>query len=423
MEKIYEENGFEPKQKKISFTTVLSFAVALFAIVSLIAVGFNQISYAEPSTDGAFTLKYGKYDGLPAAVNAFVGGSERLHVQLMFSDSDNAATATKPVFCVQQGVDPSTNYNTLGQIGETGTYYTNYGLITIMNRSGVLGGAGIVPKTLKYPTSTYSPELAGQTLSELDWKAVETYATQTAIWLYLHETTSASDDLHGHLDSIPGGVDVIKGAVELRSTRLSAADMPVVLYQGNIYQTYIKDLVEEAKTATSYKTVRAVLASKSISLVGDNDVYQTDKLTVVANPSSDLIDYSVDLSGLDGAYVVDKDGNKKTGLDSFAPTDFFYVRVPVNKVSEQNSKLNVTISGNFRSAANGEYFLASDGAGQTLIAITSENFRTTNTSEINFMTSEDTGMTTAQTIYFIGLIVLLCGVGIIYANAKPVEEK
>ena len=39
------------------------------------------------------------------------------------------------------------------------------------------------------------------------------------------------------------------------------------------------------------------------------------------------------------------------------------------------------------------------------------------------MVSPDTGMTTAQTIYFIGLIVLLCGVGIIYANAKPVEEK
>ena len=32
-------------------------------------------------------------------------------------------------------------------------------------------------------------------------------------------------------------------------------------------------------------------------------------------------------------------------------------------------------------------------------------------------------MSTAQTIYFIGLIVLLCGVGIVYANAKPAESK
>ena len=34
----------------------------------------------------------------------------------------------------------------------------------------------------------------------------------------------------------------------------------------------------------------------------------------------------------------------------------------------------------------------------------------------------DTGMTTAQTIYFIGLIILLSGVGIIYATAKPQEQ-
>ena len=31
----------------------------------------------------------------------------------------------------------------------------------------------------------------------------------------------------------------------------------------------------------------------------------------------------------------------------------------------------------------------------------------------------DTGMGVAQTIYFMGLILLLSGVGIVYANAKP----
>ena len=43
--------------------------------------------------------------------------------------------------------------------------------------------------------------------------------------------------------------------------------------------------------------------------------------------------------------------------------------------------------------------------------------------EISFVGSPDTGMNNAQTIYFIGLIILLCGVGIVYANAKPVEQK
>ena len=35
----------------------------------------------------------------------------------------------------------------------------------------------------------------------------------------------------------------------------------------------------------------------------------------------------------------------------------------------------------------------------------------------------DTGISAAQTVYFIGLIVLLSGVGIIYANVKPTEQK
>ena len=41
----------------------------------------------------------------------------------------------------------------------------------------------------------------------------------------------------------------------------------------------------------------------------------------------------------------------------------------------------------------------------------------------NIVGSPDTGMNAAQTIYFIGLIVLLCGLGIVYANTKPVESK
>ena len=54
MEKIYENknhNKNEKKQIKIDGTTILSFAVALFAIVSLVTVGFNQISYAIPDVE------------------------------------------------------------------------------------------------------------------------------------------------------------------------------------------------------------------------------------------------------------------------------------------------------------------------------------------------------------------------------------
>ena len=35
----------------------------------------------------------------------------------------------------------------------------------------------------------------------------------------------------------------------------------------------------------------------------------------------------------------------------------------------------------------------------------------------------DTGMSSAQSIYFIGLVILLCGIGIIYANTKEKQEQ
>ena len=237
--------------------------------------------------------------------------------------------------------------------------------------------------------------------------------------MYLRETYPAGSTFHGNLDDDPqGALNAITNPATITSTK----DPTKTLYNSNIYNDYIKNLVTAAKSATNYKTVQAVLASNSISLVGDNDIYQTDKITVVATPSSDLVNYSIDLSGLDGAYIVDKDGNTKTSLDVFEPTDYFYIRVPVNKITDQNNKVKVNVVGEFRNYIGGEYFLAA-GAGQALVAVTHENFRVWNESEINFMTAPPTGMTTAQTIYFIGLIVLLCGVGIIYANAKPVEEK
>jgi len=410
MEKIYEENN-DKKPKKVSLSIVLSFAVAAFAIVSLIAVGFNQISYAVPNDK--MTVIPGLYtdptsgDPVPAGVNGR-GDSGALYVPMLFSDSSDATTAEKPVFCIEHGVDYSVEADDYNSDGEV---FDDLGLVYILNQSKVLGGKGIVQADKKYPDSTT------ETLAADDYKALETYVTQVAIWMYMHETYPAGDTRHGKLEET-GALTVIKNPISLVSTR-DGNVRPI--YSGNLYNEYVKNVVAAAKDATNYKTVKAVLKSTSITLMGDGDVYQTDRIDVTANPSSDLVNYSVDLSGLDGAYVVDKDGNKKSGLDTFAPSDYFYVRVPANKVTNDKNTVNITIVGEFQNYIGGEYFLSSGNA-QSMVSVTSENFRIYNSSYINFMAAPDTGMTTAQTIYFIGLIVLLCGVGIIYANAKPVEE-
>ena len=408
MEKIYEENNQSQKPKRISFSVVLSFAVALFAVVSLIAVGFSQISYAAEG-DSNKTVHFGKFGTEDAEIIANNNEDPILEVPMMFFDSSDATTAREPVFCIEHGKDAG---ETEGAYSSDGEVYDDLGLIYIMNKSRVLGGSGIVPSTVKYPSSHTH---AGEQLSANDLKDLETYATQIAIWLHMHETYS-SGDRHGRLDATT--LSLIEGASNLYSTRDYDAGP---IFSGNLYTAYIKPVVDAAANASNYKTVHAVLASKSISLVGDSDIYQTDKINVVATPSDDLVNYSVDLYNLDGAYVVDKDGNKKTGLDTFAPGEYFYIRVPVNKITDTNKTVDIVITGEFSGYLGGEYFVA-DGQ-QAIVSVTSENFRVANSESIDFMVAPDTGMTTAQTIYFIGLIVLLCGVGIIYANAKPVEEK
>lgn len=417
MEKIYEENNNRPKSRMLSFSTVLSFAVALFAIVSLIAVGFNQISYAAPETS-EITIKFGKIGGKTVHLEGKYGSSKTLWVPMMYETSDDTTNPdNRSIFCMEHNrTAGSGTYET-----DTDEYltYSDSGLIYILNQSSVNGGPGIVDDvdTLDYPTEELTKR--GK-LEANDKRYLEIYATQMAMWMYLHEKYEGTGDpRYGELQEY----ESLKGEMIVHLSDSESLDR--ILFKGYFYNHYIRDLVEAAKTATNRKTVTAVLASESISLVGDSDTYQTDKITVQANPSSDLLNYSVDLDGLEGAYIVDKDGVKRDSLYVFQPSDYFYIRVPVNKVTNETKKVLIYIAAEFDNYVDGEYYVSqsSRDSEQKVVKLTDENYRVYNANEISFVPAPDTGMTTAQTIYFIGLIVLLCGVGIIYANAKPVEEK
>ena len=60
---------------------------------------------------------------------------------------------------------------------------------------------------------------------------------------------------------------------------------------------------------------------------------------------------------------------------------------------------------------------------QKVVTVTGSVIDVPSSTSVQVVGAPDTGMSTAQTIFFIGLIVLLCGVGIVYANAKPVQDK
>ena len=132
-----------------------------------------------------------------------------------------------------------------------------------------------------------------------------------------------------------------------------------------------------------------------------------------------LKNYTISLNGIEGAKAVDEDGNELTG--AVTPGTKFYVRIPAEKVTKNVQKVVVSVDGKF-TTLEGKYYNAA-GNYQRVVSVKTGEKTISKGTDVEFVGTDDTGMTTVQTIYFIGLIVLLCGVGIVYANAKPVQVK
>ena len=173
----------------------------------------------------------------------------------------------------------------------------------------------------------------------------------------------------------------------------------------------------EAGTDSDYhKNLVVTKANNTISQVQDDTYYQSAAMTVSATPSDDLVNFTVSVSGVETAFVVDEEGNRK---DTFAPGDKFYVRVPTKDITSEAGKVTVTVKGKFNNYLSGSYF-TSENLQKVVVVTGTENYETASL-VIDFVGTPDTGMSKSQTVFFIGLIVLLCGIGIIYANSKPVE--
>ena len=131
--------------------------------------------------------------------------------------------------------------------------------------------------------------------------------------------------------------------------------------------------------------------------------------------------YDVTIKGVEGAYLVDAAGNKISATGLTADKEF-WVRIPADKVGTATVSVTVEATGHFNTLT-GHFYEASTGNYQRVVTVTGTTLDVSDGGTFEIIPTPDTGMNVAQTIYFIGLIVLLCGVGIVYANAKPVEIK
>lgn len=406
MEKIYMENN---NQKQSTFQQIfksrlskkLSISMVLVSFFSFLMIGIGNISYAYPVDIPSTGLGNSFETAAPGDYIVGNGATGTFPVQ-MYSTTTNI-----PIFCLERDI----NYID-GVTLEKKEQITDDGLLYVMANSA---------PHVKFKDST-GAEFPDQ---------VQSWITQVAIWQYLYETNAENN-------SATGGTGISNLEIAKSTTELYWDDSASVTHYCDVdgcytddqadstvtfYEKYIAPLVANAKQSgiSANGTLQVSIANDEISITDDEKYYQTALVTITNSNPSSLVSFSVKIdSAPEGTVLINENGQvveDTTGLDKF------YVRIPVDKVTEENKKVVLSATGTFR-GYDGYYYRAT-GA-QTVSTVFTTDVPYTTGLEIPITYTPEvppTGMNVAQSVYFIGLIVLLCGVGIIYANARPKQSQ
>lgn len=410
-----EDNNQNKQQKNgLNASVVLSFVVAIFAIVSIAMGGIsllqnNGVSYAAPVVDDTFTLKMGK------KVFAYDNPTNMTKAYIMETYYYNQVGIDNAVYCIERNKDVENNdlYKKIATVRD--------GVADIKNDAGLkfLLGKGTNAESLKNLTE-YEDD-------------VDVWVMQSAIWYYLNAKYGSDTDTANVYNLVVG-----EGVYSYLN------DKAIIENNGDVYLSLVDDInatapgtfkaysgltgnngkiMQLVNAANGYTSdISKVIVSKSsdeFSKTTDGKYYESGVITVTGNPSSNFVRYDLKLTGIDGVVVVDENGDALT-LKNIPAGTKFYVRVPADKVTKEVKKIQIEVTGYFNDTTT-YYYVESKNTNQRMASLDSGTV--SGGTEIEIVGTDNTGMNTFQTIYFIGLIVLLCGVGIVYANAKPVQVK
>lgn len=399
MEKIYMDNNQKNQKNKQQSTfqqifktqlsKKLSIAMVLVSFFSFLIIGVGNVSYAAPIDeieDSGLGESFVTNDTSGEALGQ--GGSADFPV-LMYTTTVNGQTI--PIFCLERNIDYMKN-TTLTKAEQI----TDQGLLYVMANT--------------YPHHYFTTDSGTQFPDQ-----IQTWITQAAIWDYLYQTGAENN---------VGGEDSI--ANMRATTSISWDEEPSGWYvdgQGTsstttFYSKYIEPIVTAAMNATAANgTMTMSIESEDLSLTADEKYYQSALVTVSNTDPDHLQSFNVEItSAPEGTILVDANGRQienTTGLEQF------YVRIPVDNVTEENKVIRLSATGTFR-GYDGYYYRAERA--QTVSTVFTTDVPNTTGLELPIAYEPavpDTSMSVAQSVYFIGLVVLLCGIGIIYANTKP----
>ena len=409
------------KSKSSSLTVKLSILLAFFATVALVAYSFNRVSYAIPEegVESTFPDTVQVVDvGSAAYANDYVirvAGLPSVPFVLMRA---TVGEEEKYVYCIESDVDIVSNvtYNKDTKIDDDGlVYLTSY---LLSDDYKIVDAAG----------------------NEVPEK-VKAWIIQSAIWVY-QSTVGATNNSRltaTDINTINMATTLYLGDNGLTpfytsenpiytSARVSGSDLPTT-------ESTIRKILDKAitihRTGDTWTLNTIKFDIKSDEITEGEDYYESDLITV--SSVTKTLGYKFDLSvAPEGTYLVDENKNKiaEEALDNIKTETKFYLRVPKDKMPKE-SKVVLNVIGAYNTPlayqykANNVQTIVYIGNKVTHVNLSlntdfSMNPRIIDTPEK--IKTEDTAATTAQSFYFVGLIILLAGVGIIYANVKPKKE-
>ncbi len=402
MEKIYMENNQNKKNQstfqqvfKSQLSKKLSVFMVLVSFFSFLLIGVTNVSYAAVTEIPEDTGLGDSFTTAPAGtqINSNTG-----FPVFMYSTSNGI-----PIFCLERDI----NYRG-GITMSKKEQITDQGLLYVMAHT--------------FPHVKFKDSKGTEFPDE-----VQTWITQATIWQYLYETGAANNATgSGNVANIEN----IKTAVSLSwddevvGCRVDGCGAGATS-QATFYDTYIAPIVANARQSnvTANGTIDISLANQEMSITEDEKYYQTSLVTITNSDPGNFVSDSLKVeiqSAPDGTILIDENGQEIENYDNVTK---FYVRIPVESVTEENKSVLLHAEGTFR-GYDGYYYKA-DGA-QTVSTVFTTDVKAFDDLDIPInYTPEvpDTSMSIAQSVYFIGLVVLLCGVGIIYANAKPRQKQ
>ena len=418
MEKIYDEQSKKKKQKQIQIdgTSALSFLVAVFAIVSLVSFGISgglntsyalpQVTQVPPEFEGGSKTGDG-YWFIPG------GGEFDFH-------TGNVGGQSFPVYCLQQ----ATGFGH-GSTYTQGSDITDGGLIYLLANIYPNAEVGIVANNF---TTDHKPGDTG--MATVD-KAGQ-YVAQAMIWKYLKDK-NVSGNSDAKIDAY------INAKAAYSSTEFDDANL---LFQLTESSTLLNSFTfKDADDATAESAATLLQNAKNITeqpatfvfnkgeaktgMTNNNKYYTYGPLSASGGVTQKLGEYkgyTVSFSGSvpSGTIISDGEGNKLPEGKVYTDSDRFFISIPVASVKE-STDIKVLAEAKFERYA-GSYYTTTDKK-QEITTVRYVPFKKSDGATFTVAPAPDTGMSSAQTIYFIGLVVLLCGVGIIYANAKPSAQK